>query len=118
MPNLFSKQKQPSAAPTTGGGGAPAATGAKLFNPEQVAKATKDYTTAGGAKWNQIMSNMGAGGGTGADFSKAIESQAQTMGAKLSELTDQSGYGADGAANLPAILKQLEGGIGAQFPVY
>lgn len=118
MPTLFSKPKQQaSAAPTTGGAGAPAATGAKLFNPEQVAKATKDYSAAGGAKWNQIMSNMGAGGGTGGDFSKAIETQAQTMGQKLGELTGESGYGND-PSQLAQIMKQLEGGIGAQYPVY
>jgi hypothetical protein len=120
MPTLFSKPKQPSAAPATGGAaGAPGgAGGAKLFNPEQVAKATKDYTAAGGAKWNQIMSNMGAGGGIGGpDFSKAIESQAQTMGAKLGELTGESGYGND-PGQVAQIMKQLEGGIGAQYPVY
>src|SRR5580765_1270806 len=112
MPKLFGGgQKQASAAPNTGGaGGAPK----PLFNPEQIAKATKDYSAAGGAKWNQIMSNMGAGGGTGGDFSKAIESQAQTMGAKLGELTDQSGYGND-PGQIQNILKQLEGGIGAQY---
>jgi len=117
MPKLFGGgAKKPSAAPTTGGG-APAG-GNKLFNPEQVAKATKDYSSAGNAKWNQIMSNMGAGGGTGGDFTKAIESQAQTMGSKLGELTDQSGYGGDGMAQLQQILKGVEGGIGASYPVY
>lgn len=119
MPKIFGGgQKQPSAAPTTAGAvGAPAG-GAKLFNPEQIAKATKDYSAQGGAKWNQIMAGMGAGGGTGGDFNKAIESQAQTMGSKLGELTDQSGYGADGMGQLAQILKSVEGGIGAQYPVF
>ena len=115
MPTLFSKPKQQAAsAPTAGGAGGPAK---PLFNPEQIAKATKDYSTTGGAKWNQIMSNMGAGGGTGGDFSKAIETQAATMGSKLGELTDQSGFGSD-PGQAAQIMKQLEGGIGAQYPVY
>jgi hypothetical protein len=117
MPKLFGGGgKQASAAPNTGGAGGGAAP-AKLFNPEQIAKATKDYTSQGGAKWNQIMAGMGAGGGTGGDFSKAIETQAQTMGSKLGELTDQSGYGND-PGKVAQIMQQLEGGIGAQFPVY
>ena len=63
------------------------------------------------------MSNMGAGGGTGGDFSKAIETQAAIMGSKLGELTDQSGFGSD-PGQVAQIMKQLEGGIGAQYPVY
>jgi len=113
MPNLFSKPSQPKSSPTSGGAGGAAKA---LFNPEQIAKATKDYTTQGGAKWNQIYAGMGAGGGTGGDFSKAIETQAQTMAGKLGELTDQSGYGSD-PGQISQIMKQLEGGIGAQYPV-
>lgn len=116
MGGLFGKKKAPSSAPTTGGAGG-VAPGGKLFTPEQVAKATQDYQTQGGAKWGQILANMGAAGGTGGDFSKAIETQAQTMGAKLGELTDQSGYGND-PSQIAQIMKQLEGGIGAQYPIY
>ena len=49
-------------------------------------------------------------------FSKAIETQAQTMGSKLGELTDQSGYGND-PGKVAQIMQQQQGGIGAQFPV-
>jgi len=101
---------------SSSGPSAPAAK--KLFSPEQVQKVTKDYTSQGGAKWNQILANMGAGGGTGQDLTGAIESQAQTLGSQLGELTDQSGYGADGQGQLSQILKNLEGGIGAKYPVY
>ena len=107
-----SKKSTPSAAPA-------AATGNKLFSPKQVSKATGDYTKQGEAKWNQIYGNMGAGGGTGGpDLTGAISSQAKTLGSKLGELTDQSGYGADGMGQLQQILKGVEGGIGAQYPVY
>lgn len=113
MPKLFGGgAKQAKAAPQA----AAAAAGKKLFTPEQVKTATGDYSKQGEAKWNQIMSGMGAGGGTGGDFSNAIQNQASTLGSKLSELTDQSGYGAEG--NIGDIMKQLEGGIGAQYKVY
>ena len=76
MPTLFSKPKQQAAsAPTAGGAGGPAK---PLFNPEQIAKATKDYSSAGGAKWNQIMSNMGAGGGTGGDLPRRSKHKRQS----------------------------------------
>lgn len=108
-----------------GGGGSkkqassqPAAGTKKLFSPEQVQKATQDYTNQGQAKWGQILSNMGAGGGTGGDLTGAISNQASTMGQKLSELTDASGYGSDPTANMQQILKDIEGGIGAKYSVY
>lgn len=115
MPKMFGGGK-----PKTGGGAAQAATaGKKLFNPEQIAKVTGDYTKKGEAKWNQIMSSMGAGGGTGGpDISQAISGQAASLGQKLGELTDQSGYGSDGMAQLDQILKGLEPGIGAKYSVY
>lgn len=104
-----------------GGGGkkaapaAPAApAGKKLFSPEQITKATTEYGKAGEAKWNQIMAGMGAGGGTGGDLSGSIANQAATMGQKLAELTDASGYG----SNINDVMKQLEGGIGARYAVY
>lgn len=113
MPKVFGgAPKQPK------GGTATAATGTKkLFSPEQIAKATTDYGKSGEAKWNQILSGMGAGGGTGGpDLSAQISNQAQTMGQKLAELTDASGYGEQG--NINDIMKQLEGGIGAKYAVY
>ena len=100
------------------GGEAQAAAAKKLFAPEQIQKITKDYGSQGNAKWNQIMAGMGAGGGTGGDFSSAIQSQADQMGQKLSGLTDQSGYGADGMGQLQQILKGVEGGMGAKYAVY
>jgi hypothetical protein len=100
------------------GAAQPAAT-KKLFNPEQIAKVTGDYTKKGEAKWNSILANMGAGGGTGGpDVSTAISGQAQALGSKLGELTDQSGYGSDGMAQIDQILKGLEPGIGAKYSVY
>ena len=101
-----------------GGGEAQAAAAKKLFAPEQIQKITKDYGAQGNAKWNQIMAGMGAGGGTGGDFSSAIQSQADQMGQKLSGLTDQSGYGSDGMGQLQQILKGVEGGMGAKYSVY
>jgi hypothetical protein len=89
-----------------------------LFTPEQISKATDTYRNEGSAKWNQIMANMGAGGGTAGDFSSAIGSQADSLAQALGKLTDQSGYGSDPMAALPAILKGVEGGIGAKYPVY
>lgn len=112
MPKLFGgSPKQPK-----GGTAAPATGTKKLFSPEQITKATTDYGKAGEAKWNQIMAGMGAGGGTGGDLSGSIANQATTMGQKLSELTDASGYGSEG--NIGDIMKQLEGGIGAKYSVY
>ncbi len=104
--------------PNMGGAKTNSAAGSKLFSPEQVAQATKDYTSTGTAKWNQIMANMGAGGGTGEDFTGAIADQAKTLGGKLSELTDSSGYGNDGMSQLQQIMRSLEGDIGAKYSVY
>ena len=101
---------------SSSGSSAPAAK--KLFSPEQVQKVTKDYTTQGNAKWQQIMAGMQAGGGTGGDLTGAIENQAKSLGTQLGELTDQSGYGNDGMSQLSNILKNLEGGIGAKYNVY
>ena len=103
---------------SSGGGGGGGGAAKKLFTPEQVQKVTKDYTSQGGAKWNQILANMGAGGGTGQDLTGAIESQAQALGSQLGELNTGSGYGEDGMSQLSNILKSLEGGIGAKYPVY
>lgn len=101
-----------SSAPDAGGGGTK-----KLFSPEQIQKATTEYGKTGEAKWNQILSGMGAGGGTGGpDLTSQIGNQAATMGQKLAELTDASGFGSEG--NINDIMKQLEGGIGAKYSVY
>ena len=100
------------------GGEAQAAAAKKLFAPEQIQKITKDYGAQGGAKWNQVFANSGMGAGTGGDFNSAIQSQADTLGSKIGELTDQSGYGGDGMGQLQNILKGVEGGIGAKYPVY
>ncbi len=90
-----------------------------LFQPEQIKQATDKYTTEGTAKWNQILANMGAGGGTGGpDVPTQIGTQATSLGGALEKLTDQSGYGADPMANLDAILKGVEGGIGPKYSVY
>jgi len=90
-----------------------------LFTPEQISKATDTYRSEGNAKWNQIMAGiMGAGGGTGGDFTSAIGSQADSLAQALGKLTDQSGYGSDPMAALSTILKGVEGGIGAKYPVY
>ncbi len=101
-----------------GGGGGKAEATKKLFTPEMVSKATTDYTNRGTAKWNQIMSGMGAGGGTGGDIPGAIQGQAKTVGEKLAELTTGSGYGTDASANMDQILKGVEGGIGAKYPIF
>jgi hypothetical protein len=107
-----------------GGGGtqkakAAAAPASKaLFSPEAVAKATKDYSTAGTAKWNQILSNMGAGGGTGGDLAGAISSQADAMGKALGGLTTESGYGSDPSSQMQNILKSVEQGINPKYSVY
>jgi hypothetical protein len=119
MPKLFggggSKQK------SSGGGGAgggAAAAAKALFSPEQVTKNVADYKTQGGAKWNQILANMGAGGGTGGDVTGTISSQADQFGKALSGLTDQSGYGSDPTAQMQQILKSVEGGITPKYSVY
>lgn len=103
-------QQKQTAAPT-------AAAAKKLFSPEQVQKMTGDYSKQGEAKWGQILSNMGAGGGTGGDLNTGIASQATSMGQKLGELTDQSGYGGEGF-DTARIMKDVEGGIGAKYGVY
>jgi hypothetical protein len=101
-----------------GGGGGGSSANKKLFTPEQVSQVTKDYGSQGLAKWNQIMAGMGAGGGTGDSLTQAIQSQADAMGKSLSGLTQSSGYGSDGMAQLEAILKGVEPGIGAKYPLY
>lgn len=107
-----SKPKQEAAAAA-----APSAT-AKLFSPEQITKATKDYSSAGQSKWGQIMANMGAGGGTGGDLSGTISSQADQMGKALGDLTQSSGYGSDAGSNMQQILKSVEQGISPKYSVY
>jgi hypothetical protein len=91
-----------------------------LFSdPNMIKQATDRYTQQGTAKWNQILANMGAAGGTGGDnLSTAIGSQADALSKALGGLTDQSGYGADPTANMDAILKGAESGIGAKYAVY
>lgn len=118
MPKLFgfggggSSSKQKSSA------AAPAAAAKALFSPEQVTKNVADYKTQGGAKWNQILANMGAGGGTGGDVTGAISSQADQFGKALGALTDQSGYGSDPTSQMQQILKSVEGGITPKYSVY
>jgi hypothetical protein len=112
---------QPSGPGGGGGGGAADVTKPKtLFQPEQIKQAQDRYTQAGTAKWNQILANMGAGGGTtgGPDVATQIGSQAKTLGSALGKLTSESGYGSDPMANLDAILKGVEGGIGPKYSVY
>lgn len=111
MPQMFGGKKEAKSAPQAAAGGTK-----KLFSPEQITKATSDYGKAGDAKWGQILSNMGAAGGTGGDVTGTIANQASTMGQKLGELTDASGYGSQG--NINDIMKQLEGGIGAKYSVF
>lgn len=96
---------------------APAA--ARLFQPDMISKATDQYRQQGMAKWNQILANMGAGGGTGGpDLTSTIDKQAASMAGALGGLTTQSGYGDNPQANLAAILQGVEPSIGAQYPVY
>lgn len=119
MPKIFSGlfgggQKQ--AKPESGAAGAAGAK--KLFTPEMIAKATKDYGTQGTAKWNQIMTGMGAGGGTGGDITGAIQSQASQLGQALGGLTDQSGYGSDPTSQMQQILKSVESGFNPKYSVY
>ena len=98
-------------------GSAPAAK--KLFSPEQVQQVTKNYGRDAGAKWNQIMAGMQAGGGTGGpDLSATIQNQASTLGGKLGELTTASGYGEDGMGQAQNILRDLEKGAGFQYNLY
>jgi|SRR6185295_12021745 len=104
-----------SSKPSGGGGGG---ANKKLFTPEQVSQVSKDYSSQGLAKWNQIMAGMEAGGGTGDNLTQAIQSQADAMGKSLSGLTQSSGYGSDGMAQLESILKGIEPGIGAKYPLY
>lgn len=95
----------------------PAAT--RLFTPDMITKATDTYRQEGLAKWNQILSNMGAGGGTGGpDLTTTIDKQAASMAGALGGLTSASGYGDNPLANMGAILRGVEPGIGAQYPVY
>lgn len=110
-----------------GGGGkekeakeAAAAPAAKaLFNPQQIQQATDRYSKEGTAKWNQVLANMGAGGGAGGpDVASQIGSQAQQMGTALGGLTTASGYGDNPMANMDAILKGVEGGINPKYSVF
>ncbi len=112
MPKVFGGGAKPKSENIAGSAGGTK----KLFSPEQITKATTDYGKSGEAKWGQILSNMGAAGGTGGDLTGTIANQASTMGQKLGELTDASGYGSEG--NINDIMKQLEGGIGAKYSVY
>lgn len=86
---------------------------------DQIKQATDKYTQQGTAKWNQILSNMGAGGGTGGpDVASQIGSQASQLGSQLGLLNTDSGYGSDPMANLDAILKGVEGGIKPKYSVF
>jgi len=90
-----------------------------LFQPDQIKQATDRYTTQGTAKWNQILANMGAGGGTGGpDVTTQIGTQANSLGTALGQLNTDSGYGENPMANLDAILKGVEGGIAPKYSVY
>lgn len=100
---------------------APAAAAAakNLFNPEQITQAQDRYKQAGTAKWNQILSNMGAGGGTGGpDVTTQIGNQASSLGTALAGLNTDSGYGDNPMSNLDAIMKGVEGGIAPKYSVY
>mgnify|MGYP004702346273 CR=1 FL=1 len=104
-----------------GGGGGEAAKKAAspLFAPAQIEQAKNQYTQAGGAKWNQIMSGMGAGGGTGGpNITEQIGSQANQLGQGLQGLTTESGYGSDPTANMQGILKATESGFAPKYSVY
>jgi hypothetical protein len=90
-----------------------------LFQPEQIKQAQDRYTQQGTAKWNQILSNMGAGGGTGGpDVTTQIGNQASSLGTALGQLNTDSGYGDQPMNNLDAILKGVEGGISPKYAVY
>jgi len=99
---------------------APAPQAAKnLFLADQIKQATDRYSQEGTAKWNQILSNMGAGGGTGGpDVATQIGSQANQLGTSLGQLNTDSGYGSDPMNNLDAIMKGVEGGINPKYSVY
>jgi len=99
---------------------APAPAVKNLFSsPDQIKQATDRYTQTGTAKWNQIMANMGAGGGTGGpDVSTQISQQASQLGNALGLLNTDSGYGSDPMANLDAVLKGAESGIAPKYSVY
>lgn len=91
----------------------------KLFSPEQITSASNRYTQEGGAKWNQILANMGAAGGTGGpDVGTQIGTQASSLRDALGGLTTESGYGDNPMANMDAILKGVEGGINPKYSVY
>lgn len=93
--------------------------GGKLFTPEQIGKVTGDYQKQALAKWNQILTNMGAAGGTGGpDLATAIASQAKNLGSSLGGLTGASGFGTDGMANLDQILRSVEPGINPAYALY
>lgn len=116
MGGLFGGGKKQAAPAAPAGGADPSA---KLFTPEQVTKITGDYTNKGLSKWGQILSNMGAAGGTGGpDLSTAIGGQAKDLGTALSGLTASSGYGSDGMGQLDAILRGVEPGINPKYSVY
>jgi hypothetical protein len=91
-----------------------------LFSsPDQIKQATDRYSQTGTAKWNQIMANMGAGGGTGGpDVTTQIGQQANQMGVALGQLNSDSGYGGDPMSNLDAVLKGTESGISPKYSVY
>lgn len=100
-------------------GGAAAAPAKQLFTPDQITQATDRYSKEGNAKWSQIMSNMGAGGGTGGqNYTEAIGNQAKSLGSALGGLTTASGYGDNPMANLDAILRSTERSINPQYAVY
>lgn len=121
MGNIFSKQPSQKDAIAKANAAQAGAAGpaAKLFTPEQITKVSKDYQSQALAKWNQIMSGMGAGGGTGGpDLTSTIAKQAGDLGGALGGLTQASGYGADGMKNLEAILRGVEPGISPTYSLY
>lgn len=98
---------------------AQAAAAKNLFAPEQITQAQDRYKQQGTAKWNQILSNMGAGAGTGGpDVTTQIGQQANSLGTALGQLNTDSGYGENPMNNLDAILKGVEGGISPKYAVY
>ncbi len=102
-----------------GGAAAAKAKAAPLFAPSQIKQAQDQYTQQGGAKWNQIMSGMGAGGGTGGpNITEQIGNQAAQLGQGLGALTTESGYGSDPSANMQGILKNVESGFAPKYGVY
>lgn len=91
-----------------------------LFSsPDQIKQATDRYTQTGTAKWNQILSNMGAAGGTGGpDVSTQIGNQANQLAVALASLNSDSGYGNNPMNNLDAVLRGAESGIAPKYAVY